>query len=376
MTLLVYAIPFLASITSGAFLFAFPLNVTEQTGDSFLSGLVVLVSGITYVLTTAILMITKPGEKVSLRIAYGGLIALVLAGLLPALIWDPWWLTYLFTVLQGSGSAAFLVCFQIVLQKVAAKYSIPVAFGNFVVSWALGYAIGPFVSGLFHDASIRVPVLFGSACALGALILMLVVTRVRIAGLTPAAPEPLETNRPTIRFGWAIIFLAGFFMVTYRGVFPDYGSVSGFSAGESGTMLLVLFLVLAATAFSLRFVYLRFVANRALFWILPAAFVVACALLAIGTQLAAYGAVVLLGVAIAIGYFFAGSYALSDAENKSRNVAVNETVVGVAAIAGPFLASAIAGGLNYAGFFAVSALLAVVVFVAAFRPFAASQSQT
>lgn len=362
MALLVYAIPFLASIASGALMFAFPLNVTEQTGSSFLSGMVVLVSGATYVATTATLMVSRPGEKASMRITYGGLISLVLAGLLPAILWTPWWLAYAFTTLQGVGSAAFLVCFQIVLQRIAFRYSIPVAFSNFVVSWALGYAIGPFISGLFYTASILVPVLFGAACSAAAIGLLVVTTRIEAPAARVAEPDPLPTSPATIRFGWAIIFLAGFFMVTYRGIFPDYGAVSGFQTSQIGGMLFVLFIALAATAFSLRFVYRRFLQRQALFWLIPAAYVTACALLALGNATASYAAVVLLGIAIAIGYFFAGSYALSDEAGKSRNVALNETVVGVASILGPFTASAIAGGADYAAFFAASAILAVAAF--------------
>lgn len=362
MTLLVYAIPFLASIASGALMFAFPLSVTEHTGDSFLSGMVVLVSGATYVLTTAALMLSKPGEKRSMWIAYGGLSLLVLAGLLPAILWTPWWLTYVFTTLQGVGSAAFLVCFQIVLQRVASRYSIAVAFSNFVVAWALGYAIGPFISGLFHEVSIVVPVLFAATCSALAIGLLVAATHVATPTANVADPEPLPTGPPQVRFGWAIILLSGFFMVTYRGIFPDYGVVSGFAARQSGSMLLVLFLTLAATAFTLRFVYRSFLSRWTLFWAIPVAYVAACLALALGNAAAAYIAVALLGVAIAIGYFFAGAFALSDGDGKSRNVAVNETVVGVASIIGPLSASAIAGAASYVAFFGVSAILAIAVF--------------
>lgn len=362
MAIVIYAIPFLASVVSGALLFAFPLNVTEATGDSFLSGLVVLVSGSTYVVTTAILMITKPSDRTSLRIVYGGLTALLLAALLPIFWWQPWWLTYVYTTLQGVGSAAFLVCFQIVLRKVASRYSIPVSFSNFIVSWALGYAIGPFISGLFHSGSIIIPLVFAASCTIFALVLLAVVMRIKVASTVVAAAQPLPVNEGTIRFGWGLIFLSGFFMVTIRGIFPDYGSVQGFSASQSGSMLLLLFIALTITAFLLRYLYPNFIRHRNTFWLVPAGYIIACALLMTGNAISGFFGVVFLGFSIAVGYFFAGSYALSDEPNKSKNVAINETIVGVASILGPFAASTLAQNFGYAAFFAISAIIAVIVF--------------
>ncbi|MSS84383.1 MFS transporter [Actinomycetaceae bacterium WB03_NA08] len=365
MPLLVYAVPFLASIVSGALLFAFPLTVTEATHDTFLSGIVVLISGITYIITTFVLMITKPADRLSLILVYVGLGLLAAAGLFPVLWMPNWQWAYIYTVGQGVGSALFLVCFQIVLQAVAARYSIAVAFGNFIMAWALGYAVGPFVSGLFVGASPSLPLWFATGTALVAIVLMVIVERIDLSAHR-AEPNPLPVTAGDIRFGWALIFLGGFFLTTYRGIFPDFGSSVGFSASTTGTLLLILFLSVFISAYVLRKIYPAFLTKPWLLFLNLLAYIVACALLATQTLTAAYVAVVVLGFGIAMGYFFAGSYALSDIPNKSRNVSINETVVGVAAIGGPLVGSSVASQYGYSWFFLASLVLSAVVFIAGY----------
>lgn len=364
MALLVYCVPFLSAVSMTAILFAFPLQISEETGSAFLSGLVLFISGIAYSLSTVTLAVCKPREKASLRLVYVGIVAVLLAALLPVVVPTPWWMLYCYSALQGAGSALVLVCFQIILKVVASRFIIPVAFSNFIMSWGFGSAVGPFLSGFFRTGSLAAPLLFAAFATLLALVVLIVVRQVELKEVQAPPYQPPEIPLSAVHFGWVLIFLASAFMATIRGILPDFGTTYGYDSTQTGSLLFALFLSLTLSAFTLRFIYRRFLTNPANFFVVLLGFILSCLILALSTTPSLVAAaLVLMGFSIASGYFFAGFYALSDAANMSRNVGVNESIASIAGIVGPFVGAAVAESFGYAAFYWTMLCVAAVVFL-------------
>ena len=364
MPLLVYSVPFLSAVSMTALLFAFPLAISESTGSTFLSGLVIFVSGVAYAVATITLAVTRPSNRRSLGLVYGGLGAVLASTILPMLFPEPWWLQYLYAALQAAGSATLLVCFQIILDVVASRFPLPVAYSNFVMSWGLGSAVGPLLSGLFRGSSRMAPFIVSASATLLAFMVLVLVMRTRpreaardINFIPPKIP-------PTaVRFGWVLIFLGSTCMATTRGVLPDFGIKNGFTDLQSGLLLFGMFVALTVSAFFMRFFYRRFLEQSKYFVIVVIGYVVSNVSIALSANIIVIAAsLIVMGFCIAAGYYFAGFYALSDPVNKSRNVGTNESIASVAGILGPLSGAALADASGYVSLFLAMAVVSFGVF--------------
>lgn len=285
---------------------------------------------------------------------------------------------YSLMALAGIGTALFFVPFQVFMKAVDGLDNKSVAYstGLYTFSWSLGFACGPFVSGVLMDLGTPERPGWVYACwfAAGASALTgvggyvlkrLILNAPRpttTAAATPAAPPIDYSGQPDLAWlGWMSAGAGMLALAFFRGIFP--------SLAESKLHLSQSFQGLLFFLLSLTQGLMGLFLCRSRLWMYRMSGVFKMGLAGIAGSLilglACHPGILALGT-ILFGlyaggfYFYMVFHALIHSRNSARYVAVNEIVVGISSLLGAMLGGWIADRFGFGALYTLGAALIAV----------------
>jgi ACDE family multidrug resistance protein len=285
---------------------------------------------------------------------------------------------YCFMAIAGIATALFFVPFQVFMKAVDGldNRSIAYSTGLYTFSWSLGFACGPFVSGLLMELGTPERPGWIYACwfaagasaltGVGGYVLKRLIMNVpRPPATTPVEPTPPPVDysgRPDLAWlGW-ISAGAGMLALTFfRGIFPSLAeSTLHLSQSFQGFLFFLLSLAQALTGLFL---------CRSRFWMYRMSGVFALGLAGIAGSLVfgfARGGIMLGLGALLFGlyaggfFFYMVFHALAHSRNSGRYVAINEMVIGLSSLAGALVGGWIADQFGFGALYTLGAALIAV----------------
>lgn len=300
---------------------------------------------------------------------------------------------YALMALAGVSASLFFVPFQVFMKAVDGQDNKSVAYsaGLYTFAWSLGFACGPFVSGLLMDLGTAAHPGWMFACwfaagaaALTALGCAVLKRLVLAAPGTPPRPgtaaEPGGgvdyTTKPDLAWlGWTAAGTGILVLSFIRGIFPVRAeNALHLTQSLQGVLFFLLSLVQGITGFFLR---------RSRLWMygsgVVSVFGVAGVLGALALGLAHTPVMLGLG-AILFGlyaggfFFYLVFHALVHPEHSGRYVAINEVVVGVSSLVGAMLGGWIADRFGFGSLYSIGG--ALILGTVAFQALMAHRSTT
>jgi len=250
---------------------------------------------------------------------------------------------FLLFLVFGMFGAFFFNSFQTVMRSEAPPGGLNEAVANYTVAWSVGIALGFLLSGSGYSLGPRA--LAGMTVAAGIIILMSVFLRRARPHGEASADEHVEHgpegSRPVdsryVIIGWIMIFAACFVQRPIQTFFPAWCKEQGVGPLSAALPLFLMMLVQAGVGFGMKWlrptlyrrtpvwaVQLGGAAALALAWRFPG----------YGIYLAAFS---LAGIYLGFVFFCAVYYASNDFAHRSRNVGVNEFMVGAGSLLGIFV---------------------------------------
>jgi MFS family permease len=281
---------------------------------------------------------------------------------------------YVLGAIQGCATAFFFTPFQYFMKLLDANQdkSITHSTGLYTFSWSMGYAFGPFIAGfLWQNVSWQSCHVFN-----GILAVLMSIGILRLKHLTESAPDRPADEPPVVDeyadmpdlawMAWVFGGLGCAIMALIRSLFPSSAAAFGISKPGQGTALLVLSTVQALVGLGL---------GRGRWWMyrpLPIILFGVCGMAGLGL-FAVAGSTLSFCLAAACFGIYSGSFffyfvfhSLVHPTRAARYVSVNEAIVGLTSIVGPFIGGALADHFGLAvPYLAALVALAVAVQVQA-----------
>jgi MFS family permease len=257
---------------------------------------------------------------------------------------------YALTAVLGVASAFFFTPFQVFMKLVdrGQNKGICHSTGTYTFSWSLGYAIGPFVAGfLWTHGGWHVCHIFNAVLSMA--MAMGVYCLKHHADVHPTVPQsrPGDPGLATREIDYSsmpdLAWMAWVFggagclvMALIRSLFPSTGVACGIPKPTQGTTLLIL----SGTQALIGLIH-----SRSRTWMYRPLPVLAFGLFGVAglalfttaqTPLGFHFAAALFGVYSGSFYFYFVFHSLVHPTRAGRYVSINEAVVGVASLAGPF----------------------------------------
>jgi len=357
----IYLFPLLIDMVLSTLFFVCSLRMAESGAGAFAVSMVCTAWALTYAVTSLCAgRFLNNGNIVFYTVA--SCLALTVLSLLFVLL--PFlYLQYVLMVCSGIFIALFYTPFQVFMKAVMGqtRWGLNVSTGLYTAAWSAGMALGPFVSGFLWQAfnwQVCHLVNAGAAlfCALG-------IYRLRhYAVFTPAeAPD----NESTVRSGAPDLVMCGWFcggicfliVSVVRAVYPSWATSLTVSKFDQGVMFALLF---GAQSFMGLLLCLYKQWMYRLYPILIVSLIGALGTLLLGIGRTApvfFLAALMIGIYSGMACCYFVYHALADHRRSTRNVAINETIVGLTGIFGPVLGGLLADAAGLAIPFYASALL-------------------
>jgi DHA1 family quinolone resistance protein-like MFS transporter len=283
---------------------------------------------------------------------------------------------YLLGIVQGCATAFFFTPFQFFMKLLDEnqKKSITHSTGLYTFSWSMGFALGPFIAGFLW-------VHFGwQSCHLvnGLLAVIMACGIVRLKRFAEAAPtiQAAETpvadhyaDMPDLAWmAWVFGGLGCAIMALIRSVFPSSAVAFDLSKPDQGTTFLILSVTQALVGLGL---------GRGRLWMyrpVPVALFGLWGLAGLGlfatadAAISFYLAAACFGVYSGAFYFYFVFHSLVHPTRAARYVSVNEAIVGLTSIGGPFIGGAIGDRFGLpASYLTAMVVLAMAITIQALR---------
>jgi len=388
LTLLIYLLPALADMVAAQFIFISAVRVARMGASASLVANTFTTWSVLYLLACPVIgrFVTRRNAA---RMMLAGMAGLALVSVLFAVVSTIAGIYVLMGII-GITTALFFLPFQVFMKAVdgADNRSIAYSTGMYTFAWSLGYAAGPFVSGLFMEFGSRTPghglegwqyaCLFAAAASLlaaGGIHLLRHLAVVRPATETGTAPDAApeaqadDSRQPDLAWlGWVGGGVGVAVLAIIRGVFPSRAEAClHLSQGTQGTLFFTLYAAQALTGLAL---------CRSRHWMYRASAVAGFGVLGVAGLLAygfgtspitLYAGAISFGVFAGSFFFYLVYHALVHPRLSSRYVSVNESLVGICSMigasAGGWMADRYGFGEAYAG--GAILLIAALAFQAA-----------
>lgn len=379
--LLIYLFPLAIDMCLSTLFFVCTLRMAESRASAFAVSLVCTVWALTYSLSAF-----TAGRVVNERNAAGyaiwSCLGLAVLSLLFIMIPDLR-MQYALMVLSGVFTAFFFTPFQVFMKVVMGQstWSLGASIGFYTAAWSTGMALGPFVSGfLWQHFDWRVCHLVNCvivlACAAGLVRLRHYAAGNDHAGkmtathsepIAPAVDYGYERQYRFVAVGWifgGVSFLA---VALVRAVFPTLATALTVGKADQGMVFALLFIVQAATGLALcapkRWMY-----NRTVLALMTAPGILGMIFFGLGHDTGTFliGAV-LFGVYSGMASCYIVFHSLVDPHRSTRNVSINEGIVGITNIFGPVGGGILADHTTLSMPFLLSAVLIVLALVGLWR---------
>lgn len=383
LSLIIYLLPAIADMVVAQFFFINAVRLSQQGASATVVANTVTTWSLVYLVSCPILgrFVTPANAS---RLMVGSMAGLALISLLFTLIPGVAGV-YLLMACAGVAAALFFLPFQVFMKAVDGANNKPLTYsaGLYTFAWSMGFAMGPFVSGLLMDLGTAGPggagggwkyaCYFAAGCSLicgMALFLLRDLAQTQPAPATPAtpaaAPDSLDYSRqPDLAWlGWVSAGV-GVIVITYvRAIFPV--RVEASLQMTQSFQGLLFFLVSAAQGLT------GLALCRSRFWMYRPLSITAFGGLGIaGALVFGYGesSLTLCLGAMAFGiyagsfFFYLVFHALVHPQRSSQYVAVNETVVGVCSMLGASLGGLLADRLGFGSVYTSGAILIFAVLI-------------
>lgn len=368
---MIYLFPLLIDMILSTLFFVCCLRMAESGASALAVSMVCTAWALTYSITSFFSgKVVTLGNAVHFAAASCFALA-VLSGLfivIPALQ-----LQYVFMVVSGVAIAFFFTPFQVFMKAVMGQTScgLGASIGLYTAAWSSGLALGPFVSGYlwqsFNWQSCHlVNALLALSCAFGLYLLK------NYASSTPvltAGREPYNYSRQPdfALIGWICGGICCLVVALLRGVYPTLATTLAVSKSDQGIMFAIMFGTQAATGLALC-AFRLWMYHRLPIVIMSLAGMSGLLLFALGKNATAFfAAALLVGIYSGMSSCYIVFHALVHPSRSTRNVSINEAVVGLAGIIGPMAGGWLADLSGLASPFLISALLVGVAIAIQWR---------
>ena len=348
MTLLVYSMPFLLYLCSGIFSTVLVINLSEIGANAFFISLLAVFYGMGMMVCAGTFSRLKISKKFYPKLLYIESCMQAIISFLCILLINRQ-IALFYSFLYGVSTTIFFVCFQSLLDSVSKDLPIRISSGIFIFSWTLGLAVGPIISGLIYELNPNIGFIIVILISILMFILFYMSRHLHFKNSKHKWEEPfMRAPRYKVYIGWLIIFVGASVLHTLRFMFIDYGikelGLSKSSASVlSGSLAGFMALGSLISAF-----YIKFLERKRVFTIIGLLTPIALSIILITDNFyLLLISFLFLGFVSGFGYFFGLYYALADQENSISNVAINETLTGIAALIMPFIFGYFASNYSY-----------------------------
>lgn len=348
MTLLVYSMPFLLYLCSGIFSTVLVINLSEIGANAFFISLLAVFYGMGMMVCAGTFSRLKISKKFYPKLLYIESCMQAIISFLCILLMNRQ-IALFYSFLYGVSTTIFFVCFQSLLDSVSKDLPIRISSGIFIFSWTLGLAVGPIISGLIYELNPNIGFIIVILISILMFILFYMSRHLHFKNSKHKWEEPfMRAPRYKVYIGWLIIFVGASVLHTLRFMFIDYGikelGLSKSSASVlSGSLAGFMALGSLISAF-----YIKFLERKRVFTIIGLLTPIALSIILITDNFyLLLISFLFLGFVSGFGYFFGLYYALADQENSISNVAINETLTGIAALIMPFIFGYFASNYSY-----------------------------
>lgn len=382
-SLVIYLLPAIADMVVAQFLFINAVRLSQQGASATVVANTVTTWSLVYLMCCPILgRLVTPANASRLMVGSMSLLAMisVLFTLIPGVVG-----VYLLMACAGVAAALFFVPFQVFMKAVDGADNKPLTYstGLYTFAWSMGFAMGPFVSGLLMDLGPTGPdssgggwkyaCYFAAGCSLICGIVLFLLRDLARTGPGPATPDTPAAASASIDYsrqpdlawlGWVSAGV-GVIAITYiRAIFPVRVEAS-LQMTESFQGLLF-FLTSAAQGLT------GLALCRSRYWMYRPLSIMAFGVLGIAGMLAfGFGesSLTLCIGALAFGiyggsfFFYLVFHALVHPQRSSQYVAVNETVVGVCSMLGAVLGGFLADRLGFGSVYTSGVILIFTVLI-------------
>ena len=356
--LLIYLFPALVDVVVAQVIFINTVRVAGMGGKAVLATGVAAAWGVVYT-AVAFLSARFVTSRTAPRLMMGACISLsvlcLLFTVLPGIL-----AIYLLVMCVGAATALFFAPFQVFMKAVDSGPGKPLttSVGIYTFSWSMGFAVGPFVSGLLMQVGSGGAAGEGPGWKLAYLVgaLAAAVTAGGIHWLSPSADRqraPGETVVPDVGrysrlpdlawLGWCVAGLGVLARGSVFTLFPVQAvRVLDIAVGKQGLVLFLLSFAQGVTALVL--------AKAGMWmyrWRLPAFFgcLGAAGVILFMVSRSVVGlcvAAVCFGAYCGSMFFYVVFHSLTHPQRSARYISINESVVGINGILGPALAGLLA----------------------------------
>jgi len=362
---LIYVFPGMMDMVGGIIAFTALVRASKLGASTFeVAGVGACESGV-YLLVSLLV-----GRLVSSRTAGFFIIAACTGSVILATLFSQVnHVIYFFPLMMMSGTnmACFFVSFQVFMKAVdtGANKPIPFSAGMYTMSWSIGFALGPFVSGFLmelqntagEDVSRCVPNYIVAAClaiATGIGVFLLKHHAEAHGAEThqeaipaPAAESPYSKMPDISWVSWVACGTGIMVFWLIMRIFPKEATSLDWPDRTKGLVLFTMLITQAATAFALKHTKSWMYDWRRIV-LFGMCGIAGLATMAVGDTPAAYFAgAVMFGVYTGALFFYYVFHAIVHPEKCARCVSVNESIVGSVGVAGPLWAGFLADHFTF-----------------------------
>ena len=358
MIILVYSLPFFLYLCSSIFSTVLVINLSESGANAFFISLLAVFYGMGMMICAGVFSKLKISKKFYPKLLYiEACMQAIISSLCISFMNQQIALIYSF--FYGVSVAIFFVCFQSLLDSISKDLPIRISGGLFIFSWTFGLAIGPIISGLIYELNPNIGFLIVILISILMFLLFYMSRHLHFKNNKHKWDEPFtRAPRYKVYIGWLILFVGGSVLHTLRFMFIDYGIKELSLSKESASFLTGILAGFTAIGSLISAFHIKFLERKRIFTIIGLLTPIALSIILIMNNFyLLLISFLFLGLVSGFGYFFGLYYALADQENLTSNVAINEILVGIAALIMPFIFGFIASNLSY--FMAFSFLMIV-----------------
>lgn len=348
MIILIYSLPFILYLCSGIFSTVLVINLSYSGASAFFISLLAVFYGMGMMVCAGIFSKLKISKKFYPKLLYIEACMQAIISFL-CIFFMNWQIALLYSFFYGANVTIFFVCFQSLLDSISKNLPIRISVGLFIFSWTFGLAIGPIISGLIYELNPNIGFIIVILMSILMFILFYMSRHLHLKNNKHKWEEAFtRAPRYKVYIGWLILFVGASVLHTLRFMFIDYGikeiglskELASFLSGSLAGFMAIGSLI---SAF-----YIKFLERKRVFTIIGLLTPIALSIILItNNSYLLLISFLFLGLVSGFGYFFGLYYALADQENSTSNVAINETLTGIAALIMPFIFGYIASNLSY-----------------------------
>ncbi len=334
--IIIYIYPLFMNLIVGVLMFVGPMRASEQGASLTAISLMLTNYGVGYIIFSLLMgrVVKDHLAKIQVMVSAFAVAAMCyILGFVDQVVWVI--VVYTFIPLWTS---LFFNAFQSYMKHVQIQNEKPLAssISSYVAALAIGFATGSMLSGTIREYMSWNAAYFAAGVIALAISGMVLFIRPENTGNTVQSNSTVVPNRPILTFaGWSSSFTGIVIVSLFLTIFPKQSELLQFSSFEKG---LVIFIYNIMQAIAVQFLAKRYT------WLYDYKKAPLAGLLGIFCLLLFYSAnniytmclgAVILGLFATFAFFTAILHSMADHEHSVRNIAINETAVGIGFLVGP-----------------------------------------